>query len=52
MAKTGSAAPTNKAIMFGGRKGAATPRKRSVADTNTKQMTAGTWTPRHLRRAK
>lgn len=49
MAKTGRA-PVGKALMFGGRKGAATPRKRSVADTNTKQMVMGTWTPRHLRR--
>jgi hypothetical protein len=27
-----------------------TPRKGSVADTNTKQMAMGFWTPRHLRR--
>lgn len=48
MAKTGSGSG-NKALMFGGRKGAATPRKRSVADTNTKCMSRATWQPRHLR---
>jgi hypothetical protein len=51
MAKTGSGG-TNKAIMFGGRKGAATPQRGTVADTNTKQMTMATWTPRHMRRAR
>jgi hypothetical protein len=50
MAKTGSAAAGGKALMFGGRKGAATPPRNSVADTNTKQMSSATWTPRHLRR--
>lgn len=39
----------NKALLFGGRKGAATPRRNAVPDTNTKQMAAATWTPRHMR---
>lgn len=49
MAK-GSAAPVAKAMMFGGKKGAATPPRGSVADTNTKQMSGATFTPRHMRR--
>jgi hypothetical protein len=47
MAKTGSGGAS--AFKFGGRKGAATPKKGAVADTNTKQMAASTWTPRHMR---
>lgn len=47
MAKTGSGG--SSALKFGGRKGAATPRRGSIADTNTKLMAASTWTPRHMR---
>jgi hypothetical protein len=48
MAKTGSTVASS--LKFGGRKNAATPRRRSVHDTNTKHMAAATWMPRHLRR--
>jgi hypothetical protein len=39
----------SKALRFGGKKGARTPVANSVGDTNTKQMSAGTWTPRDQR---
>lgn len=52
MATKSGSSTSGKPQMFGGRKGAATPKRGSVADTNTKQMAAATWTPRHLRRAR
>lgn len=47
MAKTGSSVAS--ALKFGGRKGAATPKRNSISDTNTRHMVMATWTPRHLR---
>ena len=47
--KSGSMGGSGAQLKHGGKKGAATPPKRSVGDANTKQMAASTWTPRHMR---